>query len=365
MKILFITDAIGYRGKERRLTELLTHISGDSKIEIGLIVFGAIFHFDQILSANIKIYWVERKIKKDPAVFVKLLEIFKIFKPDIINSWGIMTSIYCIPLTLFSRVKIIDSHIADASPNDYTKFSKNWYLKKFLFLFANKVVANSFAGLTMYDVPHKKRVCIHNGYNFDRLTNCLNNLKVREHYGLLTKFIIGMVGYFCNDKDYKTYIDAARRIVEERDDVTFLAIGDGPNLSNMKKYAKDIDSKKFIFTGKLINIESIEKEIDIGVLSTYHEGISNSILEFMAASKPVIASGEGGTKEIILEGQTGFIIQSRRPDLLYEKIIFLLNNAKLRERLGDKGCAVVRKHFSIETMSKKYTSLFKLTVFNS
>ena len=85
----------------------------------------------------------------------------------------------------------------------------------------------------------------------------------------------------------------------------------------------------------------------------------------MAASKPVIASGEGGTKEIILEGQTGFIIQSRRPDLLYEKIIFLLNNAKLRERLGDKGCAVVRKHFSIETMSKKYTSLFKLTVFNS
>lgn len=136
-----------------------------------------------------------------------------------------------------------------------------------------------------------------------------------------------MVASFSNYKDYRTYIQAANRVLNKVNYITFLCIGSGDD----KTYRELVDpeSKKFVkFLGRQENVESIMNICNIGILLTYTEGISNSIMEFMALGKPVIATDGGGIKELIIDRETGFLIPPKSPMVLAEKIIVLLKKYK-------------------------------------
>src|SRR5690606_31004954 len=104
------------------------------------------------------------------------------------------------------------------------------------------------------------------------------------------KKVVGMVAAFSAFKDYKTFINAANIVLEKRNDVVFVCVGDGPKLNECKSIVQKNNSDKIIFTGKQKNVENIVNVFDIGVLSTFNEGISNSIMEYMALSKPVVVT---------------------------------------------------------------------------
>ena len=99
--------------------------------------------------------------------------------------------------------------------------------------------------------------------------------------------------------------------------------------------------------------------MDICILSTFTEGISNSILEYMALGKPVIATRGGGTSEIVIDNKTGFLISPSNPEELTDKIEKLLNNIDLREQMGMAGKERVKKIFSSEIMVSKYVDFYK------
>ena len=99
--------------------------------------------------------------------------------------------------------------------------------------------------------------------------------------------------------------------------------------------------------------------MDICVLSTFTEGVSNSILEYMALEKPVIATSGGGTNEIVKDNQSGFLISVSDPWKLAEKAELLLNDNDLRRSMGLAGKEIVRQDFSIDTMVDKYISIYK------
>jgi glycosyltransferase involved in cell wall biosynthesis len=123
------------------------------------------------------------------------------------------------------------------------------------------------------------------------------------------------------------------------------------------------NSKRIIFTGIRNDVESIVTIFDIGILLTdlekHGEGISNSIMEYMALGKPVIATDGGGTKELVIDGETGFLIPQKSPKLLAEKIDYLLNNEPLRKRLGTKGKERIQKEFSLDKMVSEHIKLYE------
>ena len=100
---------------------------------------------------------------------------------------------------------------------------------------------------------------------------------------------------------------------------------------------------------------------NIGVLTTITEGISNAIMEFMALGKPVIASEGGGTKELIVNNQTGYLIPYKSPKKLENKIILLLNNKTKREEFGKRGKKRIESEFSIKKMLKKFLIIYNET----
>ena len=114
--------------------------------------------------------------------------------------------------------------------------------------------------------------------------------------------------------------------------------------------------------GKRTDVESIIKEIDIGVLLSkkgHAEGLSNSIMEYMAAGKPVIATNTGGNPELVIEGETGYLIPHEDVEELTKKIIFLLERPQEREKMGIKGRERIEKDFSMDRMVKQFIELYK------
>ena len=82
------------------------------------------------------------------------------------------------------------------------------------------------------------------------------------------------------------------------------------------------------------------------------EGISNSIIEYMALGKPVIATDGGGTSEIIQDQVNGFICKPRTPNEIKNKILFLLENHALAEKIGLKNRQLIEEKFSIKSMAE-------------
>ena len=185
---------------------------------------------------------------------------------------------------------------------------------------------------------------------------------VRNKFNIKAKHVVLMVGAFRLRKDYDTYVEAAMAICAERDDVEFLAVGEGENLERISKKVEAF-SDKIKLVGAQQDVESIINISDICVLCSnsaeHGEGISNSILEYMALAKPVIASISGGTQEIVDDNKTGYIINPGSPQELIEKLKLLLDNSELRKKMGAAGLERIKKDFEINIMIDKYISVYK------
>jgi glycosyltransferase involved in cell wall biosynthesis len=364
MKILFFIDNLNAGGKERRMTELVKALSFRKDVILQLVVMNKEIHYKEILNLDLNIHYLIRKRKKDFSVFSKLYDICKTFKPDILHCWDSMTAIYAIPICKILHIKLVNGLVVD-SPARRNVFNKYWLRAKFTFPFSTLVIGNSLSGLNAYKVNDKKRVCIYNGFDFKRTENLIPPDIIRNELNINTKFIIGMVASFSKKKDYPTYFAAAELLLEKRNDITFVAIGNKTDSLESQQLIKAEHKDSFRLLGKKSGIESFINIMDICILSTFTEGISNSILEYMALKKPVIATIGGGTNEIVEDSKTGFLVQHSNPESIAENIEILLNNKILSEKMGFYGHQKVVKKFSLNGMINEYMTSYRRVLNNN
>lgn len=357
MKILFFIDCLNSGGKERRLTELMKALIKKPNIEFELVVMSNEIYYKEILEMPINIHYLIRKTKKDFSVFKKFYYICKKYKPDIVHCWDSMTAVYSIPACKLLDIKLINGLVVD-SPLKRNILNKHWLRAKLTFPFSNLVIGNSKAGLSAYNVPTKKSYLIYNGFNFKRTLNLKDKNVTRTELNINTPFVIGMVATFWKFKDYKTYFSAAQLLLSKRRDITFLAVGSNTDSKLAINLIDDCYKENFRFLGKRSDIESVINCMDICVLSTFTEGISNSILEYMALKKPVIATDGGGTNEIVKNWETGLLIGQSNPVELLEKIEILLNDNGLSNKIALNAHYKVQSSFSMDLMTKKFISAY-------
>ncbi len=358
MRILFFIDGLVAGGKERRLVELMKGLKKKPGIEFGIVVMNKDIHYRQVFEIGIKIHYLLRTTKKDISAFSKFYRICKEYKPDIVHCWDSMTAMYSIPACKLLKIKLVNGMIVD-SPSRQHIFNKYWLRAKIAFPFSNMIIGNSKAGLDAYKVPVKKSFFIYNGFNFDRTSRIDEKDIVLEKLGIKTKFVIGMVAAFSVYKDYKTYFSAAQSLLGKRNDITFLALGSDTDSEEAKMHidAKYLDH--FRLLGKRSDVESLVNAMDICVLSTFTEGISNSILEYMALGKPVIATHGGGTDEIVVDGKTGLLVATSNAAELASKMELMLNDPEMRSSFGKAGKERIEKIFSINNMVNAYVSHYE------
>lgn len=357
MKVLFIIDTLTAGGKERRLTELLKGLKPKSGITFELVVMSSDIHYKEILDLGIKIHILLRKTRKDFTIFKKLLLLLDDFRPDIVHCWDSMTAVYILPLCKWKNIKILNGMIADA-PVQLTLLNKDYLRARLTFPFSDKIVGNSEAGLRSYRAPASRSEVVHNGFNFNRITRLKNADILKEEFSAGESFLVGMVATFSVNKDYRTFFAAANILLQERRDIIFFAVGKETDSNEIIALRGPGNQRNFRLLGRRSDIESLVNIMDVCVLSTFTEGISNSILEYMALGKPVVATNGGGTNEIVVDGETGFLTKTSDPQDLADKIRYLILNRDKARKMGEEGKKRIYESFSIQKMVDRYFSIY-------
>jgi len=152
MKILFFTETLFFGGKERRLLELIYFLKKTTKHEIVLALTEDQIHYKYVYELDIPIVIIKRKwTKYDPIPFIRFYKFCREFKPDIIHSWGRLTTFYSIPSKILGRIPLVSSMIADSN-RGYGPFTLKYFSLKADILFANIILSNSRAGLKAYGI---------------------------------------------------------------------------------------------------------------------------------------------------------------------------------------------------------------------
>ncbi|MDF1561318.1 MAG: glycosyltransferase [Bacteroidales bacterium] len=358
MKILFVIDTLGSGGKERRLTELLKALKSSKEIDFELAVMSNDIHYSEIYDLGITIHRIIRKTKKDIFIFRKFYLLIRQYKPDAVHCWESMTAVYLAPVCRMLRCPLINGMVTNV-PLRRNIFNRHWFRARLTFPFSEKIVCNSEAGIEAYRVPRSKGVVIHNGFNFVRSKNLIQDSEIREELHIFTRFIIGMVASFWKQKDYPTYYKAAQILLDRRNDITFLAIGPNTDSEQSVRLVEEKNRAGFRFLGKRTGIESYVNAMDVCVLSTFTEGFSNAIIEYMALGKPVIATSGGGTPELVMDGITGFLVPPKNPEVMAERMEKLIDENNLRKEMGEAGKEHIKTRFSIDRMAGRYLDLYK------
>lgn len=357
MKILFVINTLGSGGKERRITELLKELIHHQAIKFELVIMSNEIHYTEVYDLAIKIHIIIRKTRFDVDIIPRLYKLCKDYRPDIVHCWDSMTAVYSVPVCKLLNIKLVNGMVTNA-PKKRNIINKRWLRARLTFPFSDYIVGNSMAGLRAYLTPRHKSKVINNGFNFDRIKNLTPKEVIRKELRITTRYIVGMVASFSANKDYKTYYTAAVSLLNKGADATFIAIGNETDSEDSIKLIKEQNLRSFRLLGKKSDIESYINAMDICVLSTYTEGLSNSVLEYMALGKPVIATDGGGTSELVDNNITGFLIGPSDPAELEKKLDLLIGDHDLQLRMGNAGRERIMNYFSLDQMVARYLDIY-------
>jgi glycosyltransferase involved in cell wall biosynthesis len=363
MRILLVIDTLGAGGKERRFTELVRALSKSEDIELTVIIMSNDIHYIEIFGLGIEIIRLIRRTPKDISIFRQFRRIIETVRPDAVHCWESMTAIYLAPVCKLLKCPLINGMVTNV-PLRQNIFNHHWRRARLTFPLSKIIVGNSQAGLNAYNAPRGRSVVIYNGFDFARLESIREAKLVRDELDIKTDYVVGMVASFGKQKDYPTYYRAAENILSKRQDITFLAIGSGTDSEESVSLIGDRQRRFFRFLGKKSEVESYINSMNVCILATFTEGISNSVMEYMALGKPVVATQGGGTEELIRSGETGFLVEPSNHLMLAGMIERLIDDEDLRKKMGDMGKERILAHFSMDRMVNDYINLYRQVCYN-
>ncbi len=215
-------------------------------------------------------------------------------------------------------------------------------------------------------VPASKLTVIKNGYRVHyrngSVKRCTSRIRAFENCTSL----IGMVS---NLRPLKRVDDLIRAfvIVADRHPKSRLVVAgedfkfpDGRSLQHELEMiaVRHGVSERVHFLGKLDNVDELLSQLDVGVLCSESEGLSNAIIEYMRAGKPTVCSNVGGNPELIEHGKTGYLFTVGDTQTLAKRISQLLGATKLRARLGRKARDVAVRQFDDRITVSSYMTLY-------
>jgi glycosyltransferase involved in cell wall biosynthesis len=348
-RILFVVQGLSKGGMERRVLELIGALSKRNDFLCRVIVQNSSIEYSYIYDMDVVLDVYNKSKLERFLSFFKIYLIARDWQPDLIHTWGSLSALFSVPTKVLLKIPIINNQITSSTPvrNRLSKL-----INFFNFKFSNFILSNSEAGLLAYNPPPHKSGVIHNGMNLERFN--VQACAIKEEIGIPEdSLIVVMVSRFSLGKDYDTLLEVARKVCEVIANLYFLLVGDGPERPRIQSKAEAMRiTERVKLLGKRKDVEAILLSSDIGVLlsnvSIVTEGLSNAVMEYMAAGLPVIATNAGGNPEIVDHGVTGYLVNDKDANQISEFALKLATNLVLRKEMGDRGKARIINEFSID-----------------
>jgi len=315
-----------------------------------------------IRGKNLKIFGFRDIFIPDPAnygiipfMYLRLYRLIKQENPDhiIINKHMFHTALCSILLKFMGRKFILST---DTFPG-YVWWSKSNFVNLIIFIYS-RTIGN--LALKLAD----KVIIFHKGLiktsrklklNYRVIPNGVNFKEIRSHKKVKLRknrdeLIIGYVGRLESVKNYQDLVDVAKRFDKN---IKFVFIGD---ISGKEKYVEDNKSENIVFLGYKKNVISYMKDMDIFVLPSKSEGLSNALMEAMATKTSCVVSNVGGNKILVNSDAVGRTFKTGNKKQLYNILNELIKNKKLRNDLAKNAYYRIRLNFNWDKISKQILS---------
>jgi glycosyltransferase involved in cell wall biosynthesis len=171
--------------------------------------------------------------------------------------------------------------------------------------------------------------------------------------------LVGNVGRLQPVKGHRYFIEAAARVARDEQRTHFVLVGDGSLRGEIETQIARLDiGERVHLLGDRTDVARLVSAFDLMAHASLHEGLPNAVMEAMAAGVPVVATAVGGTRELIVDGKTGYLVPPADADALAERITVALKNCEERTAIAAKGREFVMARFGIERMIESVEKLY-------
>jgi glycosyltransferase involved in cell wall biosynthesis len=175
-----------------------------------------------------------------------------------------------------------------------------------------------------------------------------------------TARVVGTVGRLDPQKGHRFLLAAFSRVLSNAPDAVLLVIGDGPLRGKLQAEAKELGlSDRVRFLGQRGDVPALLSCMDVYVQASLWEGMPNAVMEAMAAARPVVATAVDGAKELITDGETGWLVEPSDATAMAERIAHALEDVKEAESVGAAAARRMARDFTVQQMVLAYDKLYR------
>ncbi len=226
---------------------------------------------------------------------------------------------------------------------------------------ANCDAAKVFSTSREWIPPHRIAV-IRNPVRVDRLKEGLGSVPSAASLGIQRgERVVGMVATIRPVKDHASLFRAARLVLSDHPRTRFVLVGshEPEAFASLRSLAHELGIERQVsWTGPVANPFSVLPHFEVGVSSSRSEGLSNALLEYATSGIPAVATDVGGTREIVIDRETGYLVPPGSPAQLADRICRLLGDENLRSTLGNNARRRAESLFSEASVLDKYRRLY-------
>lgn len=363
-RILHIIPTLDRSGAEKQLVLLAAGLPRDEfDVHVCALTRGGPLA-DDLARSGIPLHMIDKRWKFDPFAWRRVLRLVRELRPDVVQTWLFAANSYGRLAALKAGVPHIIGGERSVDPwkRPHEFFLDRWFARRI-----DRIVVNS-SGVRDFYVAHRlpahKFVVIPNGVCMEAPSH---EAKIEARTNLLAELrlpaesrLIGAIGRLWPQKRVDDLIWAAELLKAIRPDAHLLIVGDGPRRAAHERFCYKLGvGDRVHFLGRRDDVPTLLHSLDLLWLASEYEGMPNVVMEAMAAGLPVVASDISGNRDLIVTGETGYLVRTGDRAAYAKYADRILSDAALAERLGAAGRERMQKNFSIEQMIDRYVRLYR------
>jgi len=366
--VVHIIYRLDYGGLENGLVNLINLMPADRYRHAIVCLTNYTQFRSRLQRDDVEVYPLHKRDGKDIKVFFRLWKLLKKLQPDIVHTRNLAAK-ECALVAAMAGVKIRIHSEHGRDINDLTGTNKKYLLlRRLLRYFVSHYITLSkdlSAWLSAQThVPMSLITQIYNGVDTERFNPALSDKVPMPFFGERDELlIIGTIGRMQGEKDQLTlaraFIELVKSDAEKYANLRLILVGDGVLKENIEQELKQAGVFELCWLpGARDDVAAILRSMDLFVLPSLIEGVSNTILEAMASGLPVIATKVGGNVELVVDGESGSLVPEANPHAMAFAIAEYHQHPELLRQHGKAGRERALDTFSLQRMIKQYMSVY-------
>jgi len=298
----------------------------------------------------------------DAIAFVRLLVIIARFKPDVVHTHSSKAGILGRLAARLCRVPVVVHTIHGLAFHQYQRAVVNWLyvlLERWCARYSDRIICVADAmteqALAARVGRREQFVTVYSGMEVKPFLGASEHReRVRRELGIADdEVVVGKIARLSDLKGHKYLLEAMPRVVERFGRVRFVLVGDGWLTERLKRRAEALGvAERIVWTGLVSpsRIPELVGAMDVVVHTSLREGLARVLPQALIAGVPVVSFDVDGAREVVIDGETGYLVQPKAVDELVERLCRLLESSELRARMGQAGRQLCSERFRVEAM---------------